>query len=192
MKCGGLEEIQVYASIAMKTSLKMKINGFYQMMMMSMEHIATPASNAQIITATAIPASWMMMMMKIFFGIAVIAKGTTVLSVWRLKIVGFVRMGFASIVTNYLNVISAMAKYAPDVLRINMTAQIVANFTVSIVFNPMNNEGMNEGWKDFAIGAINFAVAIVEEKIRKGYSSVKAASKIFGWQNIAQERKKEP
>jgi hypothetical protein len=43
-------------------------------------------------------------------------------------------MGFASIVTN-LNVINAIAKYAPDVLRINMTAKIVANFTVSIVFH---------------------------------------------------------
>lgn len=95
-----------------------------------------------------------------------------------MKSVGFVKVGFAIIVTN-LNVINAMAKYAPDVLRINMIAQIVANFTVKVAFNPMN-EGMNESWKDFAIGAINFAVAIVEEKIRKGYSSVKAASTIFG------------
>lgn len=79
MECGGLEEIQVYASNAMKTSLKMKINGFHQMMMMSMEHIATPAATAQIITATAIPASWRMMK-KIFFDIAIIAKGTIVRS----------------------------------------------------------------------------------------------------------------
>lgn len=69
-----------------------------------------------------------------------------------MKSVGFVTIGFASIARNF-NVINAMAKYAPDVLRINMTAQIVANFTVSIVFNPM---------KEY------FA-------IKKGYSSVKAA-----------------
>ena len=53
-----------------------------------------------------------------------------------MKIVGFVKMGSASIVTN-LNVINAMAKYAPDVLKINMTVQIVANFSATNVFNPM-------------------------------------------------------
>lgn len=63
-------------------------------------------------------------------------------------------MGSASVVTD-LNVIDAMAKYAPDVLRINMTVHIVANFTVILVFIPLK--------EDFAI--------------KKGHSSVKAASK---------------
>ena len=59
---------------------------------------------------------------------------------------------FASIAKSF-NVINAMAQYALIVLRINMTAQIVANFTVSIVFNPM---------KEYFV-------------IKKGYSSVKTA-----------------
>jgi hypothetical protein len=68
----------------MVVSLVTHCDGLQTMMINSMDYIITPATNAQSITAMAVVTRMMMRrrrMKKLFFEIAIIAEGTTVLSV---------------------------------------------------------------------------------------------------------------